>query len=98
MSVCWQERHYITAAVQAGPAVLMCRDVGVGGREQNTTEASENLVAWSAFCVAPSKRETSKYYNTSDGEVARATGSAFTAKLTLLCHFKNIKGIPTNHS
>lgn len=55
MSVCWQEHHYITAAVQAGPAVLMCRDVGVGGRELNTTEASENLVAWSAFCVAPSK-------------------------------------------
>lgn len=46
-----------------------------GGREQNTTEASENLVAWSAFCVSPSKRETSKYYNTSDSEVAHATSS-----------------------
>ncbi len=88
MCVCWQKHHYITAAVLAGPAVLMYRDVGVGGRELNTTEASENLVAWSAFCVAPSKRETSAYYNTSDSEVAHATASAFTAKLTLIRYLK----------
>ncbi len=31
MCVCWQKHHYITAAVLAGPAVLMYRDVGVGG-------------------------------------------------------------------
>lgn len=49
------------AALQAGPAVLMCRDVGVGRRETNTTEASEDLVAWSAFCVALSKQETFRY-------------------------------------
>ncbi len=65
--------------------VQRCRSGGEGAEHD---EASENLVAWSGFCVAPSKRETSEYYNTSDSEVAHTTASAFTAKLTLIRYLK----------